>query len=278
MHEHEEPIPATPKEFTTGRALMESWEICSNHFIALTAPMLLLLLIVALLSAIAEKLTSVPIGGTLFALGMVISTMSIHRTVMNLKLRGTQPTFRSAIQAGTSLFGRGLASSLLTLTATILIYFVGVLLISPGIMLWVQNKSPAAGLLLWTGIFGAFLVYQWFLTRICLVPSAVADRQLGLFEALKYSWILSGSNFKAVRRVWLSLLAFIVITSMVFAGTYWSLVGFDLCSESSAFMLLLLPIFITSSFAVSLINTALCLTYLSVKATSWSPAAPPLPG
>lgn len=277
MHDAEGPNPSISPKLPTWQVFTESWEICRCHFIALTGPTILMGLILVLISAIAEKTTSMPIGAFLTLPLGVMAAMSVHRAVMDLKLDGTRPTFQAVIQAGAALFGRGIASSLLTLTASVLVYFAGVLLIFPGTLIWVQTKSPAAGLLLWAGIIGAFYLYQWFLTRICLVPSAAADRELGLFEALKYAWKASSHNFKRVRLVWLGLLAFIAITSLTFTATYWFLVGFEFCNGSSAFMMLLFPVCIAASFVFSLINTALCLTYLSSKATRWSPMAPPMP-
>lgn len=265
MREYVDPTPTNLQVFSTGRILKESWEICTKYLGALVMPTLLIIIALAIISGIVDDATNLQLGAIITNVGLIIPAMAVQCAVAELKKAGATPSFTSVIKVGLARWGRGIVVNLALVAVFVPAYLLMLLMVFPGIFLWVKTKQSYAGLLLWAGIFGAFYIGQWFMTRTCLMVSASADVNIGILEALKSGWKTSKANFKQVRQVWLSLLLIFICLFVIFAILYGVLIASKSCEEDTALGIVAILCAPFAAFFACIYWTSLSLTYQALK-------------
>ena len=265
MREYVEPTHADLQAFSAGRILKESWEICTQHFGALVMPMLAAVIAAAMADSIFRGLTGPETHGFFIYGATLVVTIGIHRAIILLKSAGEAPTFTKVFSHAASYWLRGASTAVLMAICMIPSYFAFVLLMVPGLFLWVRTKAPAAGMLLWAGGIAGIALMSWCLIRIGLSLPAIADNSTNPIAAIKSAWEFTRGKarailplFSIISGVGILLWIILLILLSVIAGPSHN-------NEEGAFIIIGLLVIAIGPPITTFLTVAINLTYQAMK-------------
>ena len=260
MREYTEPTPIDLQAFSTVRILKESWEISTKYFGAVVMPMVIAVIPSAMADVIFTGLTGLNSYGLFIYAAMLLVVFGIHGAIISLKSNGETPTFSKVFSLGSCLWPRGILAALIMAACIAISYFMFVLLVVPGIFLWVNTKQAYAGMLLWAGILAGIALMSWCLIRVGLALPAVADDKTNPIQAIARSWKITRGKVRMVLplfSIFAGVLLLLFIILLILANT---LSG----GQNDEFFMGIFVLLIGLPF-FAFITVAINLTYLALK-------------
>lgn len=248
------------QSFSAGRILKESWEISTRYFGALVMPMVVAVIPAAMADVTFTGLTGLNSYGLFIHAAILLVVFGIHGVLISLKSKGEVPAFSKVFSLGSCLWARGTLAALIMAACIAISYFLFVVLVMPGLILWVNTKQAYAGMLIWAGFLSGIAQMSWCLIRVGLTLPAVADDKTNPIQAITRAWKITGGKVRTVLPLF-SIIAgvllilciiLIILTNMLSRG------------KDHEFFMGVFILFIGLPF-FAFVTVALNLTYLALK-------------
>jgi hypothetical protein len=260
MREVTETTPPDLQSFSTGRILKESWEISTKYFGALVMPVVIAVIPAAMADVIFTGLTGLNPYGLFIYAAVLLVALGIHGAIISLKKNGETPTFSKVFALGSRLWPKGTLAALIMAACVAISYFLFVLLVLPGILLWVNTKQAYAGMLIWAGFLAGITQMSWCLIRVGLTLAAVADDKTSPVQAIARAWKITRGKVRTVLPLFsiiagILLLFFIILIIAANMSSGW---------QNDEFLTGVFVLFIGLPF-FAFVTVAVNLTYLALK-------------
>lgn len=260
MREVTETTPPDLQAFSAGRILKESWEICTMYFGALVMPVVVAVIPAAMAGVIFTGITGLNSYGLFIHAAVLLVVLGIHGTLIRLKKTGETPAFSKVFSLGSCLWAKGTLAALIMAACIAISYFLFVLLVLPGILLWVNTKQAYAGMLLWAGFLAGITQMSWCLIRVGLTLPAVADDQTNPIQATARAWRITRGKvrtvlplFSIIAGILLLLFIILIILANMLSG-----------GQNDEFFMGVFVLFIGLPF-FAFVTVAINLSYLALK-------------
>jgi len=260
MREYTEPTPIDVQAFSSGRILKESWEICTKYFGALVMPLVVAVIPAAMAGVIFTGLTGLNSYGLFIHAAVLLVVFGIHGVLISLKSKGETPAFSKVFALGSRLWAKGTLAALIMAACIGISYFLFVLLVLPGILLWVNTKQAYAGMLIWAGFLAGITQMSWCLIRVGLTLPAVADDKTNPIQAIVRAWRITRGKvrtvlplFSIIAGILLLLFIILIILANVLSG-----------GQNDEFFMGVFVLFIGLPF-FAFVTVAINLSYLALK-------------
>lgn len=260
MREYTEPTPPDVQSFSAGRILKESWEICTKYFGALVMPMVFAVIPAAMAGVIFTGLTGLNSYGSFIHAVILLVVFGIHGAVFSLKNNGQTPTFSKVFSLGSCLWAKGTLAALMMAACIAVSYFLFVLLVMPGLVLWVNTKQAYAGMLIWAGFLSGVSQMSWCLIRVGLTLPAIADDKTKPVQAIARAWKITSGKVRTILPIYSIIAGALIFLSIVLLV----LTNISYGRQDDEFITGAYVLFIGLPFFV-FVTVAQSLTYLALK-------------
>lgn len=268
MREYTEPTPSNLQEFSAGRILKESWEICTKYFGALVMPAFILMIPAFAIAFLVPGKGGEALNNVYSAIFYPIAIMGLHHSVLRLKAEGMMPSFGRTFSFGSDYWWRGIkigiVSGLYSLVLVLGALLASAIFFVPGILLVDKNKEAGVILFILAGI--VFLcIAAWFACRACLAYAAMADHQESATRAFEYGMSLTKGNERKTLKMGLAIsgVALAVILGFVIVGAICE--GSGVLEQPMTIGILGLAAVFAYVFLLCLAHVATHLAYQSLK-------------